>query len=99
MRVTDMVREMIPRFTGAKLTPEERRIAVYLRGNEDLFEALTDLIRLRIGRRGNLPAPSDPVECKAWLEMDRELRWLLGRLDAIHHSPVAEPVDQGEQPA
>jgi len=97
--VADMVREMVPRHRRT-LSEEERIVGVHLRGNDALFNGLKSMIESRIGGRAHLPVPSDPLICKSMLERDNELRWLLSRLEAIHSSPVAEPVeDTREQPA
>lgn len=99
-RVTDIVRDLIPRFRY-RLSHDEQQLGIYLRGNKDLFESLTGLIQSRIGGRASLPVPSDPIVCKAMLERDRELQWLLSRLEFVYKSPVSEPAEaeQGEQPA
>lgn len=98
-KVSDMVRAMVPHLRG-RLTPDEAALAVHLRGNERLYEDLTRIIRGRIGGRASLPEPSDPLVCKSMLARDRELQWLLSRLEFIHRSPVATPADSdGEPPA
>jgi hypothetical protein len=98
-KVSDVVREMIPRHR-VTLTPEEQTVGIYLRGNKDLYESLRDLIESRIGGRANLSVPSNPIDCKAILDRDHELRWLLNRLAFIYSAPVAQPTDSdGEQPA
>ncbi len=96
LRVSDMVRNMVPRLRNS-LSDPERRVGIHLRGNEDLFHGLRDLIESRIGVRVNLPVPSDPIQCKAFLERDRELLWLLSRLELIFSSPVAQSADNSDE--
>ncbi len=97
-RVTDVVRDLIPRFRNS-LTAEEQRVATYLRGNENLFEGLKELIELRIQGRANVPEPSDPIQCKSMLARDRELQSFLAKLEFIYKSPVTQPApDDGEPP-
>lgn len=99
-RVSDMVMDGFRRVRGT-MSSEEGNLAVHLRGNEPLYEALTGLIRFRIRRRENLPVPSDPLECKSVLERNNELRWLLAKLEFMYHSPANQEADgkQGEPPA
>ena len=99
-RVADMVRNMTPFVRGDRLSPDERALGVFLRGNTELLGVLSNIIQSRIEGRANLPVPSDPIDCKAMVDRDSELRWLLRRLEFVHASPVAEPAeDHGEQPA
>jgi hypothetical protein len=97
-RVSDFLREMIPKWRTT-MTPEEAALAVHLRGNDKLMASLRDLIMSRIGGRASLPEPSDLLTCKSWLARDRELQWLLGRLEALHRSPVMQPADNREPSA
>jgi len=85
----------------ARLTEEERDLAIHLRGNERLHNALSNLVRSRIRGRETLPVPSDPMLCKSLLERNTELRWFLGRLERLYQSPANEGADndRGEQPA
>jgi len=87
-----MVRGFVPQLRST-MSPEERTVGAYLRGNEHLFNSLVDLIESRIRGRATLPVPSDPLQCKAILDRDSELRWLLSRLEFVYHSPVAQPAD------
>lgn len=96
-KVSDMVREMIPRFRH-HLTEEEAALGLHLRGNAALLAALTNLVRTRIQGRGQLPVPIDPVICRGMMERDRELQWLLSRLEYVHASPVTPLEDDREQP-
>jgi hypothetical protein len=98
-KVSDMVREMVPRFRQA-LSEEEAALGLHLRGNAALLEALTNLLRTRIEGRAQIPAPTDLLVCKAMIERDREIQWIISRLEYIHASPVAE-LEQSdrEQPA
>lgn len=99
MSVTNMVRDMIP-FMRARMSGEEMDLAIYLRGNEPLYNSLVSVIRAKIEGRARLPEPSDPLECKSRMARDHELRWLLNRLEFIHRAPVLQPVDsRDEQPA
>ena len=99
-RVSDFVRDLIPQWRK-HLSKEDARLAVYLRGNTDLWEALQALIHTRISGRASVPVPSDPIVCKAMLERDRELQWLLSRLEFVYRSAVSQPEQQDdrEQPA
>ena len=92
-----MVRNMVPKFRN-RLDIDEMELGIYLRGNEPLYESLILVIRHRIEGRANLKVPSDPLMCKAILDRDSELQWLLSRLELVYHSsPVQEA--EGEQPA
>jgi hypothetical protein len=93
-----MVMDGLYRIRGT-LQKDEADLAVHLRGNERLYDSLTQLIRSRIQRRDVLPVPSDPLECRGVLERNHELRWLLSRLEIIYRSPVNEEADIGEPPA
>ena len=97
-KVSDMVREMIPRFRH-HLTDEEAALGLHLRGNAPLLEALRGLIHARIEARAQLPAPSEPLVCKSMVDRDRELQWLISRLEYVHASPVNQPEDDRERPA
>lgn len=99
-RVSDMVRDMVPHFRQ-RLTRDEQRLGIYLRGNMELFEALTGLVQSRIEGRGKLPVPSNPILCKAMMERDRELQWLLSRLEFVYRSPAPQLAEEEEreQPA
>lgn len=94
-RVTDMVRQMMPHLRPVTLSPEEVTLGIMMRGNDDLYNALKGLIEARLRGRFAIVEPSDPVACKTLLARDGELRWLLGRLEAAHRSPVNP---NGEQP-
>ena len=96
-RVTEMVLDMIPHLRN-RLTPGEQALVAHLRGNALLYEALTGLIKSRIGGRSAVAEPSDPLVCKSMLARDRELQWLLGRLDLVYRAPVQPPQDDSEQP-
>lgn len=98
--VAEMVRRMVPSLRRT-LTPEEHTLSVYLRGNEDMFNSLKGIIESRMKGRAGVPEPSDPVECKSMVARDRELLWLLAKLEFIYRSPIAVPTEQidDEQPA
>lgn len=99
-RLTDVIRAMVPQWRGVQLTRDEQQLATFLRGNDPLLSSLVGIITSRIQSRANAPVPSTLVDCKAILDRDNELRWLLSRLDFIYRSPVAQPVqDDGEPPA
>ena len=95
-RVADMVRGMFPSFRHS-LSPDEQTLAIFLRGNRELFEALVNVIKVRTEGRAKVPLPNNPMECMVSMARDKELRWLLSRLEAIHHSP-ADSAQDGEQP-
>ena len=97
-RVTDFVREMVPHMRY-RLTKNEQDLGVHLRGNGALLEAVSGLVWDRIKGRERLPIPSDPIVCMATMARDKELRWLLSRLEYVYHSPVmTETAEPGEQP-
>lgn len=96
-RITDIVMERWHRLRS-RMTKEDSDLAPHLRGNDRLHDALTELIRSRIRWRESLPVPSDPLECKGFMERNDEMRWLLRRLDFVYRSPVNEVAEQGEQP-
>jgi hypothetical protein len=95
-RVADMVREMMPTFQH-RLSADEQTLAIFLRGNKDLYEALVNVIKIRTEGRAKVSLPSNPVDCMVSMARDKELRWLLSRLEAILHSP-ADSTQDGEQP-
>ena len=99
-RVTEMVMEMLPKWRH-RMTQEEAALGVHLRGNAPLLEALKALIQARITGRASVPVPTDPIACKAILDRDRELQWLLWRLEFVHRSPASVPGhdEDREQPA
>jgi hypothetical protein len=91
-----MVRDMIPRMR-ITLSREEAELAVHLRGNDALLVALRNLMLSRIEGRAAVPEPTDPLACKSMVARDRELQWLMGRINYIHRSPAQAQVI-GEQP-
>jgi hypothetical protein len=99
-RVRDMVLAMVtsPRPIVV-LTQEEADLGPHLRGNQKLYDALVNVVRARLSGRESQPVPSDPLDCRAVMERNHELRWLLARLDAVYRSPVNQPADDREQPA
>lgn len=98
-RVSDMVRDMIPKFRQS-LSREETQLGIYLRGNKELFQSLCKIIQFRIEGRANLPLPEKPIECMERIARDKELRWFLSRLEFVYRSPVVQgPESQGEPPA
>lgn len=99
--VSDMVRSMLPKHgQPPTMSAEDQRLAIHLRGNKDLFESLRETILSRIAGRAGIPEPSDPLIAKSMIARDRELQWLLGKLESVYASPVmdTEPTDE-EQPA
>lgn len=98
-RVRDMVLAMLP-GVRVVLTPPEEAFAPYIRGNAPLYEALTTFVNARLNARASQPVPPEPIDCRASMERDHELRWLLSRLDFIYRSPVHTPAaDENEPPA
>jgi len=97
-RLADFVRKMIPKWRTGELSVQEQALAPHLRGNAPLYESLVGLVDSRIRGRASVPVPSDPLMCKAMLERDNELRWLLSRLDTVYRSPVSQP-DTDEEPS
>lgn len=98
-RLSDWVRKTLPQKL-MEMSARESALAIHLRGNDALYEVLTGLIEDRISGRANLPEPSDPIACKSMLARDRELQWLLSRIEFIYRSPANNPgSDDGEQPA
>ena len=95
-RVADMVRGMFPAFRNS-LSADEQTLAIFLRGNRELYDALVNVIKVRTEGRAKVPLPSNPMDCVVSMARDRELRWLLSRLEAIMHSP-ADSAQDGEQP-
>ena len=99
-KLTDWVLETFPQMRRIPLTAEELDLAVHIRGNEGLYNALTTLIHSRIQGRDHLLVPTDPLECKSYMERNHELRWLLSRLEYVYRSPINERAEEtGEQPA
>jgi hypothetical protein len=96
-KVSDLVREMFPSKRNP-LSADEQNLAIYLRGNESMYAALSNIVTSRIRGRATVPEPTDPVMCKSMIARDRELQWLLSRLDTVYRSPAAG-ADDGEQPA
>ena len=97
-RVADIVREMIPRVRYT-ISREEADLGVHLRGNTALYNSLLALINARLRGRASVPEPTDPAACKSIVARDRELLWLLGRLEFIFTSPVNSPAEvEREQP-
>ena len=87
--VADMVRQAIP-FMRLRLTRDELDLAAHTRGNTPLHESLTRFIRSRVSGRAAQPVPSNPIDCKAMMERDRECQWILARLDLLYRSPVSQ---------
>lgn len=97
-RLTDMVRQLIPQWRQSVLSPTEMDLAVDLRGNERLYNALTTIVQSRITGRASLPVPSNPDDCRAFLERDRECQWMINRFALVYRSAV-NSADSGEPPA
>ena len=86
--------------TAAPLLPNELDLAAHLRGNTPLYEAMRTFLTARLDARAAMPVPPEPVDCRAVLERNAEVRQVLARLDIIFRSPVNQPADDdGEQPA
>lgn len=93
-RLADVVRGMRNTFVRRKeFTPEERTVAIHLRGNEVLYKALASILESRIEGRAHLPVPSNPQECMASMVRDKELRWVLAKLDSIYRAPLIEEAE------
>lgn len=98
-RVSEMVMGMVPKFRQS-FSKDETELAVHIRGNESLYNSLANLIKSRIEGRAHLPLPSNPLDCHSSMARDRELQWLLSRLEFIYHSPARQEAERtGEQPA
>ena len=96
-RVMRAVQEWLPQVRN-QMSRVETELAPHLRGNEKLMVALTNMISERIAGRVKIPEPTDPLVCKSMLARDRELQWLLTRLEFIYRSPVDIPGSDAEQP-
>jgi hypothetical protein len=96
--VAEMVRQIIPthRF---RMSAEEQRLAILLRGNQELLDAIKGVLNARIQGRALTAEPSDPVACKSMIARDRELQGFIARLDFMFHSPINSPAERDrEQP-
>lgn len=93
-----MLRSILPSRV-LTLAPHEEDLGTHLRGNEPLYEAIVGMLEARIDHRASLPVPPEPIDCRASMERDHELRILLNRIEYIYHSPVVPIHDDGEQPA
>jgi hypothetical protein len=93
--VSDFVRELMPSLRQ-QMSREEIALAIHLRGNEKLKNDLINLINTRISGRAKVQEPSDPIVCKSMLARDRELQWLIIRLEFIYRSPVNTPGSDAE---
>jgi len=98
-RLSEFVAQTFPRLVGHQLSREEMTLAVHLRGNDALRAALCAIVENRIKQRALVPEPRDPIVCKSAIARDRELQWLLGRIEAIYRSPVNQEDKEGEPPA
>ena len=100
-RLADWVLANLPGMGGRiVLTPQEESLAAHLRGNTPLQEAINEFINARLRVRDTQPVPTDPMDCRATLERQAELRWLLARLDLLYRSPVNPAAQEdGEPPA
>ena len=92
----------IAAFSGTvtvPLLPNELDLAAHLRGNAPLYEAMKHFLVARLDARSAMPVPPEPVDCRAILERNAEVRQILIRLDTVFRSPVNPPADNGEPPA
>ena len=96
-RVMKAVQDWLPQARN-RMSKSEMDLAIILRGNDKLMAYLTEMINDRIAGRARVPEPSDPLVCKSMLARDRELQWLLSRLEFIYRSPVGIPGSDAEQP-
>ena len=97
-KLSDYVQGLFPALRN-RMSKEETDLAILLRGNQRLYEALVAVIKSRIEGRAGVAEPSDPLVCKSMLARDRELQFLLNRLAFLYSSPVNPQPDDGEQPA
>lgn len=97
-RVTDLALELLARKAPAiTLSRGEIHLAEHLRGNEPLYQAICGILRERMAGRASVPEPTDPLVAKSMIARDREIQWLLGRLETVYKSPVNSGTDS-EQP-
>lgn len=97
-RVVDIVRNMFPSIIRSNMSGAERDLAILLRDNETLFNALVAMLRARLEGRAKQSVPSDPMKSHTRVVADSELRWLIERLDYLYHSPAVDPVDSRSEP-
>lgn len=98
-QLVDYVRQLTAKFRW-RLNPAETELARFLRGNAPLHEALKAFLQERLKGRANVPEPSTPDECKSIVARDREVQWVINRLEFLFKSPVSTPADvEGEPPA
>ena len=97
-RVRDLVLSMVG-GTRIELTPQEADLGTHLRGNAPLYESIVALVQARMTVRDAQPVPAEPIDCRAQMERQSELRWLLNRLEFVYKSPVSPTHDDGEPPA
>ena len=93
-RVADIVRGMFLSSRVPAMEPEEQDLALHLRGNDKLLASLIGVIEARIAGRAKVPEPSDPIVAKSMIARDRELQWLVSRLQLVCHS-LESPSGQG----
>lgn len=98
-RVSDWVREALPK-ARFRITPNESALSVHLRANPALYDDLTKFLRSRIEGRAAVPEPNDPLVAKSMVARDREVQWILARLDFLKNAPLSHPGEgHGEQPS
>jgi len=97
-RIRDYVANIPARIRTWRFSKEETELLPYLRGNGALCDALVALLESRIRLRELSPLPNDPVDCKASMAADRELRWLIMKLDALEHAPMDVNVTDEQTP-
>ena len=85
--------------TVAPLLPNELDLAAHIRGNTPLYEAIRYFLSARLDARAAMPVPPEPIDCRAILERNAEVRQILARLDTVYRSPVNQPAEDGEPPA
>jgi hypothetical protein len=98
-KLSDFVRELLA-TKQHKPIPEEQTVGTFLSANPAFTAALRNLIQSRISARASIPEPGEPMDCKSMIARDRELQWLLRRLEDLSLAPASAPGTRaGEPPA
>jgi hypothetical protein len=85
---------MLPAMVRGKVSREEAELAVHLRTNDMLYEALKKLIESRIRGRATVIEPENPIECRALLARDGECRWFLNAIERARNSRSQESTSE-----
>lgn len=98
--VTDVIRQFARARFAPRMSPIEAALAVHLRGNDALHDALTTYLYARIAGRASVAEPTDPLACKSMVARDREVQAIVAGIDYLFHSPAntATSEENGEQP-